>query len=132
MARISAWKTVTTCNTYLPPLMPVRSTDSYRFVEQLPHTFTLLGALNGHDSLWGNEHCDTVEVVCLRILTISIDVFDDGPSTYCHPASDTKSICWICLRQMIFFYTSLEPSLMICTEPIISPSLCGLADLKKS
>ena len=51
--RISFGKTVTVCNIYLPPSVPVRGADLYHLFEELPHPFIVLGDFNGHNPLWG-------------------------------------------------------------------------------
>ena len=58
-ARISFGKTVTVCNIYLPPSVPVRGADLYHLFEQLPRPFVVVGDLNSHNPLWGSDHCDS-------------------------------------------------------------------------
>ena len=58
-ARISFGKTSTVCNILYSPLsVPVSVADLYHLFEQLPRPFIVLGDFNGHNPLWGNDHCD--------------------------------------------------------------------------
>ena len=55
--RISFGKTVTVCNIYLPPSVPVKGTDLYHHFEQNPRPFIVVGDFNGHNPMWGSDHC---------------------------------------------------------------------------
>ena len=66
-ARISFGKTVTFCNIYLSPSVPVRGADLYHLFEQLPRPFIVLGDFKLIvTTLCGGVTIVMVEVVCLK------------------------------------------------------------------
>ena len=92
-ARISFGKTVTVCNIYLPPSVPVRGADLYHLFEQLPRPFVVVGDLNGHNPLWGSDHCDSRGRLFEEVFNdLNLCILNDGSPTYCHPASGSKSV----------------------------------------
>ena len=92
-ARISFGKTVTVCNIYLPPSVPVRGADLYHLFEQLPRPFIVVGDLNGHNPLWGSDHCDSRGRLFEEVFNdLNLCILNDGSPTYCHPASGSKSM----------------------------------------
>ena len=92
-ARISFGKTVTACNIYFPPSVPVRGADLYHLFEQLPRPFIVVGDFNGHNPLWGSDHCDSRGRLFKEVFTdLNLCILNDGSPTDCHPASGTKSM----------------------------------------
>ena len=93
-ARISLGKTVTVCNIYLPPSVPVRDAALYYLFQQLPRPFIVFDDFNGQNPLGeGSDHCDSSGRLFEEIFNnLNLCVLNDGPSTYCHPASSTKSM----------------------------------------
>ena len=92
-ARISFGKTVTVCNIYLPPSVPVRGADLYHLFEQLPRPFIVVGDFNGHNPLWGSDHCESRGRLFEEVFNdLNLCILNDGSPTYCHPASGSKSM----------------------------------------
>ena len=52
--RVSAKKTLTVCNVYLPPSLDINFSDLEHLIQQLPAPFVLVGDLNAHSPLWGD------------------------------------------------------------------------------
>ena len=92
-ARISFGKSVTVCNIYLPPSVPVTGAALYHVFEQLPRPFIVVGDINGHNPLWGSDHCDSRGRLFDEVFNdLNLCILNDGSSMYCHPASGTKSM----------------------------------------
>ena len=90
-ARISFGKTVTVCNIYLPLSVLVRDANLYHLFEQLPRPFIVVVDFNGHNPLWGSDHCDCRGCLFEEVFNDhDLCILNDGSSTYCHPASGTK------------------------------------------
>ena len=53
--RVTLNKVITLCSIYLPLSDQVAKMDLINLIEQLPSLFILLGDLNGHSPVWGNE-----------------------------------------------------------------------------
>ena len=51
---MSAKKTLTVCNIYLPPSLDVNFSDLEHLIQQLPTPFVLVGVLNALSPLWGD------------------------------------------------------------------------------
>ena len=84
---------MTVCNIYLPQSVPVRGADLYHLFEQLPRPFIVVGDFNSHNPLWGSDHCDSRGHLFEEVLNdLNLCILNDGSSTYCHPASGTKSM----------------------------------------
>ena len=49
--RVSAKKTLSVCNIYLPPSLDVNFSDLQHFTQQLPAPFVLVGDFNAHSPL---------------------------------------------------------------------------------
>ena len=80
-------------NIYLPPSVPVRGADLHHLFELLPRLFIVVGDLNGHNPLWGSDHCDSRGRLFEEVFNdLNLCILNDGSPTYCHPASGTKSI----------------------------------------
>ena len=56
--RVSAKKTLTVCNIYLPPSLDINLSDLEHLIQQLPAPFDLIGDLNAHSPLWGDVRQD--------------------------------------------------------------------------
>ena len=56
--RVSAKKTFTVCNIYLPLSLDVNFSDLEHLIQQLPDPFVLVGDLNAHSPLWGDVRHD--------------------------------------------------------------------------
>ena len=57
--RVSAKKTLTVCNIYLPPSLDVNFSDLEHLIEQLPAPFVVVGDFNAHSPLWGDVRQDS-------------------------------------------------------------------------
>ena len=103
-ARISFGKTVTVCNIYLLLSVPVRGVDLYHLFEQLPRPFIVVGDFSGHNPLWGSDHCDSRGCLFEEVFNdLNLRVLNDGSSTYCHPASGTKSMLDLSVADLSLF-----------------------------
>ncbi|GFT21428.1 putative RNA-directed DNA polymerase from transposon X-element [Trichonephila clavipes] len=51
--QVSIFSTVTICNVYLPPNVPLNFRELQELIDQLPSPFILLGDFNAHHMLWG-------------------------------------------------------------------------------
>ena len=56
---VSAKKTLTVCNVYLPPSLDLNFSDLEHLIEQLPAPFVLVGDFNAHSPLWGDVRQDS-------------------------------------------------------------------------
>ena len=56
---MSAKKTLTVCNVYLPPPLNVNFSDLEHLIEQFPAPFVLVGDFNAHSPLWGDMRQDS-------------------------------------------------------------------------
>ena len=57
--RVSAKKTLTVCNVYLPPSLDLNFSDLEHLIEQLPAPFVFIGDFNAHSPLWGDVRQDS-------------------------------------------------------------------------
>ena len=57
--RVSANKTLTVCNIYIPSSLDVSFSDLEHLIQQLPAPFVLVGDLNAHSPLWGDVRQDS-------------------------------------------------------------------------
>ena len=49
--------------------------------------------VNGHSPLWGSDRCDSRGRLFEEVFNdLNLCILNDGSSTYCHPASGTKSM----------------------------------------
>ena len=52
-----------------------------------------MGDFNGYNPLWGSDHCDSRGRLFEEVFNdLNLSILNDGSSTYCHPASGTKSM----------------------------------------
>ena len=116
-AQISLNKTMTICSLYLSPSKPVSQRDVEDLINQLPSPFLLLGDFNGHSLLWGSNHHDPRGVMLEDLFSnFNLSVFNNGDSTYIHPATGTKSVLDLSV---------CHPSLLLDFEWSVHDDLCG-------
>jgi len=85
-------KTVTICSIYIPPNDQIDVKEFENLIEQLPKPFLLLGDFNSHNSIWGSIHTDRKGSSLEKVIhDNSLCLYNDGKSTYLHPASGTYS-----------------------------------------
>ena len=85
---ISAQKTYTICNLYIPPSHNISIADFDTLLSQLHSPFVILGDLNAHNILWGSDHTDTRGRLIERVLsTYNLCLLNDNSPTYLHPAT---------------------------------------------
>ena len=85
---ISAQKTYTICNLYIPPSQNISITDFDTLLSQFHSPFVILGDLNAHNILWGSDHIDTRGRLIERILNnYNLCLLNDNSPTYLHPAT---------------------------------------------
>ena len=65
---MSAKKTLTVCNLYLPPSLDVNFSDLEHLVKQLPAPFVIVGDFNAHSPLWGDVRQDSRAQVVGKLL----------------------------------------------------------------
>ena len=106
---ISAQKTYTICNLYIPPSQNISITDFDTLLSQLHSPFVILGDLNAHNILWGSRHTDTRGRLIERVLNIyNLCMLNDNSPTYLHPAngSFTNIDLSICDPSIFLDFTS--------------------------
>ena len=82
---MSAKKTLTVCNIYLPPSLDVNFSDLEHLIEQLPAPFVLVGDLNAHSPLWDDVKQDSRGKMVERLLNdYSLCLLNTGELTYRH------------------------------------------------
>ena len=95
---------MTVCNIYLPPSVPVKGVDLCNLFEQLPRPFIVVGGFNGHNPLWGSDRCDSRGCLFEEVFNdLNLCILNDGSSTYCHPASGTKSMLDLSVADLSLF-----------------------------
>ena len=81
--RVSAKKTLTVCNIYLPPSLEVNFSDLEHLIEQLPAPFVLVGDLNAHSPLWGDVRQDSRGQMVEKLLNdYNLCLLNTGEPTY--------------------------------------------------
>ena len=55
---MSAKKTLTVCNVYLPPSLDINFSNLEHLIQQLPAPFVLVVDFNAHSPLWGDVRQD--------------------------------------------------------------------------
>ena len=115
--RVTLNKVITLCSIYLPLLDHVAKTDLINLIGQLPSLFVLLGDLNGHSSVWGNESYNSREQMLEDLFSkMELCILNDGSATYIHPATSSTSALDLSI---------CGPSLVIDYEWNIHEDLCG-------
>ena len=67
--------------------------DLYHLFEQLSHPCIVLGDFNDHSHLWGSDHCNCRGRLFEEVFNdLDLRILNDGSTTYCYPASGTKSM----------------------------------------
>ena len=91
--RVSAKKTLTVCNVYLPPSLDVNFSDLERLIEQLPAPFVLVGDLNAHSPLWGDVRQDSRGQMVEKLLNdYNLCLLNTGEPTYRHHSHHPFSV----------------------------------------
>ena len=89
-SRVTLTKSITICNIYIPPHDDVNINTIQNLILQLPEPFIIVGDFNAHNEIWGakntNEKGKRIENI---ILNNNLCLYNDGTSTYLHPASGT-------------------------------------------
>ena len=79
---MSAKKTVTVCNVYLPPSLDVNFSDLEQLIEQLPAPFVLVGDFNAHSPLWDDVRQDSRSQMVEKLLNdYNLCLLNTGEST---------------------------------------------------
>ncbi|WP_419585739.1 hypothetical protein, partial [Thiolapillus sp.] len=80
---MSAKKTLTVCNVYLPPSLDINFSDLEHLIQQLPAPFVLVGDLNAHSPLWGDVRQDSRGQMVEKLLNdYSLCLLNTGEPTY--------------------------------------------------
>ena len=90
---MSAKKTLTVCNVYLPPLLDVNFSDLEDLIEQLPAPFVLVGDFNAHSPLWGDVRQDSRGQMVEKLLNdYNLYFLNTGVPTYRHHTHHSFSV----------------------------------------
>ena len=82
---MSAKKTLTVCNVYLPPSLDINFSDLEHLIQQLPAPFVLVGDLNAHSPLWGDVRQDSRGKMVEKLLNdYNLCLLNTGEPTYRH------------------------------------------------
>ena len=85
-------RTISICSIYIPPGDPIDDTEIENLIGQLPRPFILLGDFNSHSTMWGCRSTDRKGSSLENIIqNNNICLFNNGNSTYFHPATGTYS-----------------------------------------
>uniref|UniRef100_UPI003AF84051 endonuclease/exonuclease/phosphatase family protein n=1 Tax=Thiolapillus sp. TaxID=2017437 RepID=UPI003AF84051 len=91
--RVSAKKTLTVCNVYLPPSLDINFSDLEHLIQQLPAPFVLVGDLNAHSPLWGDARQDSRGQIVEKLLNdYSLCLLNTGEPTYRHHSHNSFSV----------------------------------------
>ena len=90
--QVTLHRTLTICSLYVPPRSVIKSEDLDSLVTELTGPYLLLGDLNAHSTLWGNQTNnalgDTVEKF---VEHNDLSLLNDQSATYLHPATGSFS-----------------------------------------
>ncbi|GFT73323.1 putative RNA-directed DNA polymerase from transposon X-element [Trichonephila clavipes] len=90
--QVSIFSTVTICNVYLPPNVPLNFRELQELIDQLPSPFILLGDFNAHHMLWGCQDVNSRGKVVEKLLTeLDLTLLNDGSNTYFHSPTQSFS-----------------------------------------
>ena len=90
---MSAKKTLTVCNIYLPPSLDVNFSDLEHLIQQLPAPFVLVGDLNAHSPLWGDVRQDSRGQMVEKLLNVyNFCLLNTGEPTYRHHSHHSFSV----------------------------------------
>ena len=82
---MSAKKTLTVCNVYIPPSLNVNFLDLKHLIEQLPAPFVLVGDFNAHSPLLGDVRQDSRGQMVEKLLNdYNLCYLNTGEPTYRH------------------------------------------------
>ena len=114
---MSAKKTLTVCNIYLPPSLDVNFSDLDHLIQQLPAPFVLVGDLNAHSPLWGNVRQDSRGQMIEELLNdYNLYLLNTGEPTYRHHSHHSFSVPDVSL---------CDPSLALEFDWLTNNDLCG-------
>ena len=115
--RVSLHKTITFCNIYLPPSVPIHKQQLVDLLEQLPKPFVLLGDLNGHSYLWGSDFSSSRGTLLEDLFNdFDLCILNDGSPTHFTTATGSFS----CLDLSV-----CDPSLVLDFEWKVHDNLHG-------
>ena len=90
---MSAKKTLTVCNIYLPPSLDVNFSDLEHLIQQLPAPFVLVGDLNAHSPLWGDVRQDSRgQMIEESLNDHNLCLLNTGEPTYRHHSHHSFSV----------------------------------------
>ncbi|GFW75431.1 probable RNA-directed DNA polymerase from transposon X-element [Trichonephila clavipes] len=90
--QVSIFSTVTICNVYLPPNVPLNFRELQELIDQLPSPIILLGDFNAHHLLWGCQDVNSRGKVVEKLLTeLDLTLLNDGSNTYFHSPTQSFS-----------------------------------------
>ena len=116
--RVSAKKTLTVCNIYLPPSLEVNFLDLEHLIEQLPAPFVLVGDLNAHSPLWGDVRQDSRGQMVEKLLNdYNLCLLNTGEPTYRHHSHNSFSVPDVSI---------CDPSLALEFDWLTHNDLCGI------
>ena len=85
-------KTFTLCSVYIPPSHNLTLGELNNLIEQLPPPYIVVGDYNAHNFLWGCSDVNNKgKVVEDFISENNLCIWNDGSSTYIHPAFGSHS-----------------------------------------
>ena len=85
---VSLDKEITICSVYIPPSFTLKSDHLNSLLQQLPSPYLILGDMNGHNVLWGNESNDARGELLEDFITKNdICLMNDKSYTYIHPTT---------------------------------------------
>ena len=114
---VSAKKTLTVCNVYLPPLLDIHFSDLEYLIQQLPAPFVLVGDFNAHSPLWGDVRQDSRGQMIEELLNdCNLCLLNTGEPTYRHHSHHSFSVPDISI---------CDPSLALEFDWLTHKDLCG-------
>ncbi|WP_419620135.1 hypothetical protein, partial [Thiolapillus sp.] len=114
---MSAKKTLTVCNIYLPPSLDVNFSDLEHLIQQLPAPFVLVGDLNAHSPLWGDVRQDSRGQMVEKLLNdYNLCLLNTGEPTYRHHSHHSFSVPDVSI---------CDPSLALEFDWLTHNDLCG-------
>ena len=85
---VSLDKEITICSVYIPPSFTLKSEHLNSLLQQLHSPYLILGDMNGHNVLWGNESNDARGELLEDFITKNdICLMNDKSYTYIHPTT---------------------------------------------
>ncbi len=107
----SGSKTITLCSIYLSPSFQVSRSDLDDLLDQLPQPYLLVGDFNAHNEAW--DSCSNVvtnpkgKIMEKLISDNDLCIYNDGSSTYIHPATGSMTAIdlSLCTPSLFLHYT---------------------------